>query len=150
MYFKDRHLYSYPSDELAITNDQIIDNFFSEEKFKQYDMTDNMEQWVIEQEKANYEKRMKGKERELTWLDYVSDPFPLSLKISYDQAFRSTISQIFYSLGLDHYSKFAKINLFNLLVFIPGLLLGVIAISNYLIKVLDGDYDEEESNKPVQ
>ena len=62
---------------------------------------------------------------------------PSAVSEQFDALFRSTISSIFYNIGLDHYSKQAKVSLFCILVLFPGLISLYVFLYNKFADALD-------------
>ncbi len=54
--------------------------------------------------------------------------------MEFDNLFKSMITYMFYLLNIDHYSKFAKVSLFILLLVLP---IVIIVIGFFTIKLLD-------------
>jgi hypothetical protein len=97
----------------------------------------NFESFVIEGERDLFDRKRENEIRQaFEQLNFFEKHVPYAQAIEglFDTAFKTPIVFMFYNLGKDYYSKFAKVTIFVLLVLLPGL---ICFLSLLLGKMLD-------------
>ena len=67
----------------------------------------------------------------------IGSVIPSVVSDQFDAMFRTTISSIFFNIGLDHYSKQTKVSLFCILILIPGLIAAYVFLYNKFADIID-------------